>query len=58
MKIGIVKEIKKRDQVKRDYCLDNGISLIEIPYWMKDVESYLEEQMDKIINKPMQLSLV
>ena len=56
--INNLKEIKKRDQVKRDYCLDNGISLIEIPYWMKDVESYLEEQMDKIINKPMQLSLV
>lgn len=49
---------KKKDQIKRDYCLSNDIPLIEIPYWIEDVENYLDEQLDKIINKPMQLSLV
>lgn len=51
-------EIKKRDQIKRDYCLSKGIPLIEIPYWIEDVENYLEEQLDRAINKPIQLSLI
>ena len=49
---------KKRDEIKRNYCISNDIPLIEIPYWIDDVEGYLEEQMDKVINKPLQLSLI
>ena len=49
---------KKRDEIKRNYCISNNIPLIEIPYWIDDVEGYLEEQMDKVINKPLQLSLI
>lgn len=29
---GALKENQKRDQLKREYCLKNNISLIEIPY--------------------------
>ena len=53
-----LKETKKKDKIKRDYCLSNNIPLIEIPYWIRDIESYLEEEMDKMINKPLQLTLV
>ena len=49
---------KKRDEIKRNYCISNDIPLIEIPYWVDDIEGYLEEQMDKVINKPLQLSLI
>ena len=52
------KRTQKRDQIKRDYCLNNNIPLIEIPYWIEDVDNYLEEKLNEIINKPLQLSLV
>lgn len=46
---------QRRDKIKLDYCISNNIPLIEIPYWIKDIEAYLEEQLNKI-NKPLQLS--
>ena len=49
---------KKRDEIKRNYCISNNIPLIEIPYWIDDIEGYLEEQMGKVINRPLQLSLI
>ena len=53
-----LKYTQNNDNIKRNYCLSNNIPLIEIPYWIDDVEGYLEEQMDKVINKPLQLSLI
>ena len=33
---------KKHDRIKKKYCIDNNISLIEIPYWkFDDLEYYL-----------------
>ena len=49
------KQQQINDQIKRDYCTTNNIPLIEIPYWIEDIETYLEEQLNKI-NKPLQLS--
>ena len=28
--------IQLRDSIKREYCKEHGIPLIEIPYWEKD----------------------
>ncbi|NCU28649.1 MAG: hypothetical protein EOM85_03195 [Candidatus Moranbacteria bacterium] len=28
-----LEEVQKRDQIKREYCLANSITLIEIPFW-------------------------
>jgi hypothetical protein len=40
-KEGFLKRLKK-DQIKRDYCIENDIMLIEIPYWeRKNLEDYL-----------------
>ena len=39
--------IQKRDQVKRDYCLKNNISLLEIPY--KDLDK-IETILDSRLN--------
>lgn len=33
---------KKHDEIKKKYCIDNNIPLIEIPYWeFDDLEYYL-----------------
>jgi hypothetical protein len=41
-------EFKKnqiRDQIKRDFCLQNNIKLIEIPYWeFNNIEKILTEE--------------
>lgn len=38
-----------RDQIKRDYCEDNNINLIEIPYWEYDnMEEYILKALQKI----------
>ena len=42
---------KKRDNIKRDYCLANNIKLIEIPYWELDngtMKEYIVEQLKQI----------
>lgn len=36
---------KENDRIKRDFCKNNNIKLIEIPYWEKDVEKYLVEKI-------------
>lgn len=39
-----LKETQMRDEIKTKYCLDNGITLIRIPYWDYDnIESILDE---------------
>lgn len=35
---------QKRDQIKRDYCKENNIVMIEIPYWeYNNMEEYLKQ---------------
>lgn len=38
---------KKHDDIKRKYCIDNGIYLLEIPYW--DIDS-IDEILDDTFN--------
>lgn len=48
---------QKRDNIKRDYCKVNNIPLIEIPYTVEDIESFLEKELDKL-NQAIQLSIL
>ena len=42
---------QRRDKIKTEYCNDNNIPLIRIPYWEKDnMECFLFEKMKGIIN--------
>jgi len=37
---------QKRDNIKREYCKENNILLIEVPYWEKDnIENYLLKEV-------------
>lgn len=45
------KDTKRNDDIKRKYCKDNNIPLIEIPYWEID---NIEEILDKKINELLQ----
>jgi len=39
--------IKKHDQIKRDYCKNNNIKLIEIPYWyFNNIEEILLRELN------------
>lgn len=40
---------KYRDEMKRRQCLDNGVTLIEVPYTVKinEIESYLTKELAK-----------
>lgn len=40
--------LKRRDKIKDEYCVKNGIALIRIPYWeVNNISNFL----DKILNK-------
>ena len=39
---------QKYDKIKKDFCLNNGIKLVEIPYW-----EY--ENIEKILNNELQI---
>jgi ribosomal protein S27E len=40
-------KIQKYDQIKRDYCKNNNIKLIEIPYWdFDDIEKILTQELN------------
>lgn len=42
----ILKNIKKRDDIKTKYCNDNGITLIRIPYWDRNnIENILNNKL-------------
>lgn len=41
----VFEEGQIRDQIKRDYCKKNGIKMIEIPYWKKNVEDLLIDEL-------------
>lgn len=42
---------KIRDKIKNDYCKANNIKLIRVSYKIKDVETYLLEQINCIDEK-------
>lgn len=43
---------KKRDNIKRNYCLVNNIPLIEIPYWEeKNLENFLQLKFNDYLEK-------
>ncbi len=40
-----------RDQIKRDYCYNNQINLLEIPYWdFNNIESILESELSNYVH--------
>lgn len=41
----VFEEGQIRDQIKRDYCKKNGIRMIEIPCWEKNVEDLLIDKL-------------
>jgi len=43
---------KIRDRIKETYCKENNIPLIEIPYTIKDVNSFLDEKLLKHYANP------
>lgn len=51
------KEQQKRDEIKREYCKANDIKLIEIPYWEKDIETFIDERLNNIGHN-IQLSII
>lgn len=41
-----LKKIKQRDEIKTNYCKENGIRLVRIPYWdLKNIETILDIQL-------------
>jgi hypothetical protein len=42
------KDRQRKDQIKRKFCQQNNIPLIEIPYTIKDVERYLKKRLKKL----------
>lgn len=44
-------EIQRRDQIKRDYCHEHQIPLIEVPYWeTNNMKDFLTKELSKIRN--------
>lgn len=39
---------KLRDKIKKEYCLNNNIPLIEIPYWVKSPSKRLIQELNKL----------
>lgn len=43
-----LKETQRRDKIKTDYCRNNGINLIRIPYWEFDnIEKIIKKELSK-----------
>lgn len=46
-----IKIQKRRDKIKREYCLVNNIPLIEIPYWeINNLENFLQLKFNDYLN--------
>ena len=44
-----MKNTQQRDQIKTQYCKDNNIPLIRIPYWEKDnMEQFLLQKFKEL----------
>ena len=41
------RKVKNRNKLKDDFCLENRIKMIRIPYWENDIEKYLEDVIFK-----------
>ncbi len=41
------RQTKINDSIKRQYCKSNNIELLEIPYWIKDIEKFLRDRLLK-----------
>lgn len=39
---------QKCDNIKNEFCKNNGIKLIRIPYTIEDIEAYLNKEIDKL----------
>lgn len=37
---------QKNDAIKREYCFRNGILLIEIPYWVNNIDEFLASKLE------------
>lgn len=42
-------DLKINDNIKNEYCIKNNITLIRIPYTIKDVEEYLLTKLDNVM---------
>lgn len=42
----VFEEGQIRDNIKRKYCKENNIKLIEVPYWEKNVESFIKNRVN------------
>ena len=39
---------KYRDEIKKYKCKENGIDLIEVPYDVKNIENFIEDELQKL----------
>ncbi len=46
-----LRDRQRNDGIKDQWCLDNNIPLIRIKYNVSNIEEYLEQELDKIINQ-------
>ena len=37
--------IQLKDEIKNNYCKSNGITILRIPYWIKNIPQLLEENI-------------
>lgn len=43
----VLLETQKRDNIKTQYCLDNNIKLVRIPYWeFNNIENILKQAIN------------
>lgn len=43
------KETQKRDKIKNNYCKENNINLVRIPYWeMDNIKDILDEEFERL----------
>lgn len=49
-----LKQVQRHDNIKNEYCKDNNIPLLRIPYWDYDnVEKILDKELSYLIHQPM-----
>lgn len=52
VKYNTINDIIKRDKIKNDYCKENNITLIRIPYFQKSkIEEILDRRLNRLINQ-------